>query len=218
MRGEDPRSLLEAGVKGKARRKVPELPEALHVGRGHVSRETLTLIPGLPDAAEEAVTTLKARILETVRRDWEVPWTRPQTNPGIGAAAAAALMAEVGADMSQFGSARCRANRAGMCPGNRESAGKSRGGRRRKGNAYVRCILCEIAHAAARTRDTRFGPRKRALAARRGTGCAVVALGHKILRIAFAMLRDGVPYRDPVVDPEALTARKNLSRWPRMVR
>ncbi len=45
-----------------------------------------------------------------------------------------------------------------------------------------------------------------------------MALGHKILRIAFAMLRDGVPYRDPVVDPEALTARKNLSRWLRMVR
>ncbi len=95
----------------------------------------------------------------------------------------------------------------------------------------------EIAHAAARTKDTQFGPRKRALAARRGTGRAAghgarggargarrgtgrvaVALGHEILRIAFAMLRDGVPYRDPVIDPEALTARENLSRWLRMVR
>ncbi len=105
-----------------------------------------------------------------------------------------------------------------MCPGNRESAGKSRGGRRRKGNAYMRRIPCEVAHAATRTKDTQFGPRKRALAARQGTGRAVVTPGHKILSIAFAIRRDGVPYRDPVVDPEALTARKSLSRRLRMVR
>jgi len=36
----------------------------------------------------------------------------------------------------------------GMCPGNNESAGKRKSGRIRKGNAWVRRLLCEFAQAA----------------------------------------------------------------------
>ena len=46
---------------------------------------------------------------------------------------------------------------------------------------------------------------KQGLAIRRGTGRAVAATAHKILRIAFAMLRDGQPYRDPQVYYQART-------------
>ena len=133
------------------------------------------------------------------------------------ARAAAALLAEVGDDMDAFGSARRLASWAGMCPGNHESAGRSKGGQRRKGNVYLRRILCEVAHAAARTRDVQFGPYKQNLAKRRGTGKAVVATAHKILRIAFAMLRDGKPYQDPQIDYAAQTARKNQARWLKML-
>ena len=59
--------------------------------------------------------------------------------------------------------------------------------------------------------------RKRAVALRRGTGRAVAAPGHRILRIAFAMLRDCRPCEDPEVDCEADTARRNLARWMRMI-
>ena len=104
-----------------------------------------------------------------------------------------------------------------MCPGNHESAGKSRGGRRRRGNVYLRRILCEVAHAAARTRGVQFGPYKQGLAIRRGTGRAVVATAHKILRIVFGMLRDGQPYRDPQVDYQARTAIRNKARWLKML-
>ena len=138
--------------------------------------------------------------------------------PGTGPLAAAALLAEVGDDMAVFGRARRLASWAGMCPGNHESAGKRQGGKRRKGNVYLRRILCEVAHAAARTRGVQFGPYKRGLAIRRGTGRAVVATAHKILRIAFAMLRDGQPYRDPQVDYEARTAVRNKARWLKMLR
>ena len=102
--------------------------------------------------------------------------------------------------MEAFGTARRLASWAGICPGNHESAGKSKGGKRRKGNVYLRRILCEIAHAAARTHGVQFGPYKQQLAKRRGAGRAVVAPAHKILRIVFAMLRDGKPYCDPQTD------------------
>ena len=39
----------------------------------------------------------------------------------------------------------------GICPGTNESAGKRKSGRMRKGNPYVRRLLCEFAHAASRT-------------------------------------------------------------------
>ena len=94
----------------------------------------------------------------------------------------------------------------------------SRQMRRRKGNVYLRRILCEIAQSAARTRDAQFGPYKQGLAIRRGTGRAVVATAHKILRIVFAMLRDGKPYRDPQVDYQARTAIRNKARWLKMLR
>ena len=69
----------------------------------------------------------------------------------------------------------------------------------------------------ARTRDVQFGPYKQNLAKRRGTGKAVVATAHKILRIAFAMLRDGKPYQDPQIDYAAQTSRKNKARWLKML-
>ena len=107
---------------------------------------------------------------------------------------------------------------AGICPGNHESAGRSKGGKRRKGNVYLRRILCEIAHAAACTHGVQFGPYKQHLAKRRGAGRAVVATAHKILRIVFSMLRDGKPYCDPQIDYQARTAIKNRARWLKMLR
>ena len=207
-----------AGVKGKARKKIPALLDALGKGLDEGAKPLVVLLREMLDAVERSLADLERRILDAVQRDYELPWTLLQTLPGTGPLAAAAVLAEVGDDMDVFGSARRLASWAGMCPGNHESAGKSRGGKRRKGNVYLRRILCEIAHAAARTRDVQFGPYKQGLAIRRGTGRAVVATAHKILRIVFAMLRDGKPYHDPQVDYHARTAIRNKARWLKMLR
>ena len=61
---------------------------------------------------------------------------------------AAMLLVEIGADMSVFGSAQRLASWVGICPGNNESAGKRKSGSIRKGNAWVRRLLCEFAQAA----------------------------------------------------------------------
>ena len=189
-----------AGVKGSARKKIPALLDALGKGLDDGAKPLVVLLRGMLDAVERSLSDLEGRILDAVRRDYELPWTLLQTLPGAGPLAAASLLAEVGDDMDAFGTARRLASWAGMCPGNHESAGKSKGGKRRKGNVYLRRILCEVAHAAARTHDVQFGPYKQHLAKRRGTGRAVVATAHKILRIVFAMLRDGKSYHDPQID------------------
>jgi len=50
------------------------------------------------------------------------------------------LLAEIGLDMTRFGSASRLASWAGVSPGNNESAGKRRKGRTRKGNRYLRRV------------------------------------------------------------------------------
>ena len=217
VEGRAPEQMV-TGVKGKARKKIPALLDALGCGLDEGAKPLVVLLRDLQDAVERSLEDLERRISDAAKRDYELPWTLLQTLPGTGPLAAAALLAELGDDMEVFGTARRLASWAGMCPGNHESAGKSKGGRRRKGNVYLRRILCEVAHAAARTRDVQFGPYKQGLAIRRGTGRAVVATAHKILRIAFAMLRDGEPYRDPQIDYQARTAIKNKARWLKMLR
>ncbi len=107
-----------------------------------------------------------------------------QTLPGIDLMGAAMLLVEIGADMSVFGSAQRLASWVGMCPGNNESAGKRKSGRIRKGNAWVRRLLCEFAQAAGRSRCA-LKDKFQALKVRKGHKRSIVALGHKMQDAAY---------------------------------
>ncbi len=85
------------------------------------------------------------------------------------------LLVEIGADMGSFGSAERLASWVGICPGNNESAGKRKSGRIRRGNAWVRRLLCEFAQAAARTRCA-LKAKFEVLAIRKGHKKSIVAL------------------------------------------
>ena len=135
-----------------------------------------------------------------------------QTLPGVDLIGATMLLVEIGADMDGFGSPDRLASWVGMCPGNNESAGKRKSGHIRKGNLYVRRLLCEFAHAASRTRAA-FKGKFQSLVIRRCHKRSIVALGHKILRTIFFMLKRHEPYRDSATDYEALSVQRNAPRW-----
>lgn len=135
-----------------------------------------------------------------------------QTLPGVDLIGAAMLLVEIGADMDAFGTADRLASWVGICPGNNESAGKRKSGRVRKGNLYVRRLLCEFAHAASRTKSV-FQSKFKSLIVRRGHKRAIVALAHKILRTIFFMIKRREHYRDSATDYEALSVQRNAPRW-----
>ena len=124
---------------------------------------------------------------------------------------------EITDEMKAFGSASRLACWAGVCPANNESAGKRKSGKKRKGNPYVRRILCEAAQAAARTRCA-LADQFQVLKARKGYKRAIFALAHKLLRIVYVMIDRGDYYRDANIDYEALSVQRNAPRWMRMLR
>lgn len=136
-----------------------------------------------------------------------------ETIPGIDFIGAVTLVAEFGVDMSQFGNQASQfCSWAGMCPGNNESAGKRKSGKTRKANTYVRSMLCEISNAAIKTKS-QFKEKYQTLVIRKGHKKALVAIGHKILRVIFNLFTQKKHYQDPGIDYGELQVSRNASRW-----
>ena len=140
-----------------------------------------------------------------------------ETVPGIDRIGAAMLLVEIGTNMVLFAGADRLASWAGMCPGNNRSAGKRKNERQRKGNTYVRRLLCEFVQAARKT-PCAFQAKHNAVTIRRGFKRAIMACAHKMLRVIWAMLLRNQPYRDSTVDYEALSVRRNAPRWIRALK
>ena len=121
--------------------------------------------------------------------------------PGIDRVTAAAVLAEIGVEMSRFPTAAHLASWAGLYPGNRESAGVQKSGRIRKGNTTLRATLNQCAWAAAHTRGTQLKARYEHLLPKRGK-----QLSHQMLVLIHFMLTENVHYSDPGWKPK-LTAR-----------
>lgn len=59
-----------------------------------------------------------------------------------------------------------------------------------------RKVLVEIAHAAARTKQTSLAAQYKRMAARRGKKRALIVVGHTVLTIVYTMLTRQQPYQD----------------------
>ena len=227
IHGASARAMVKALIAGRPMHEVLDLQ-----GRLRASREDLCEALGTEQlsvthrfvAGEimQHIEQIESRIarmdqyLLTGLQAWQPQLNLLQTIPGIDINGAAMLLVEIGADMAVFGSAERLASWVGICPGNNESAGKRKSGKIRKGNAWVRRLLCEFAQAAARTRCA-LKAKFESLAIRKGRKKSVVALAHKILRTIYAMLASGAYYQDKSVDYEALSVAKNAPRWIKML-
>ena len=149
---DDPEALAEL-ARGRLRAKLPELRRALE---GRVKAHHRVLLAQLLahiDFLEAAIAELQAEI-ERRLAPFDEAVDLLQTILGVGAVAAAAIVAEIGDDMGRFPSAKHLASWAGVCPGNKQSGGKRLSGKTTKGNAWLRAMLGEVAWSIARAKGT----------------------------------------------------------------
>lgn len=191
---EDP-ELLANLARGRMKNKKEELMRALHGLIGPHQKLLLAAQLEHIDFLDQQIARLDQEIAERMR-PFEEDLELLDTIPGVGRRAAEEILAETGTDMNRFPTAAHLASWAGMSPGNNKSAGKNKSGRTTQGNKSLRSTLVNVAHAAARTKDTYLSARYHRIAARRGSNRAAVAVGHTILVIVYHILKNGQPYKE----------------------
>jgi transposase len=117
------------------------------------------------------------------------------TAPGIKQQVAAAIVAEVGVDMSSFETDGHLVAWAGLKPGTDESAGKRKSTGTKK-QRWLKTMMVQAAWAAVRTKDSYPRAKFLRLRARRGEKKAIVAVAASLLRSVYHMLKNDVDYHD----------------------
>jgi transposase len=207
----NPKALADLAI-GKMRAKRRELAEALDGRFEDHHAELARILLDQIDALTRQVSTLEERISELVA---QIPAAQGidadgTTGPGAGRGpdaavlpavarldeitgcgiiAAQAVIAEIGLDMTVFGTPGRLVSWAKRCPQTRQSGKKATAVSAGKGNPWLNGILGEIAASASRT-DTFLGERYRRLARRRGKRKALAAIARSILVIIFHLLAD----------------------------
>ena len=181
----------------QAKRRIPELTAALegHRMSDHHRRMIQSSLKHLV-FLEQELFDLDEQILQHVALTGLQPAVQLlQTLPGVQQASAVSIVAEIGPDMSPFPSAAHLSSWAGLCPGNRRSAGKDKGGRTTRGNRWLRATLTQCAWAASAKQDCHLKGKFWRLASE-GKKRAVIAVAHALLVIAYQVLKQGRPYQE----------------------
>ena len=193
--GERNPDVLAELARGRLRKKIPDLRQALH-GR---FREHHALMIGLcldhTTHLEAAIARLDAEV-DRVMTPFATARNRLDTITGIGKRAAECIIAEIGVDMAVFPTAGHLASWAGVCPGNNITGGKRHSGKTNKGNVWLGDILNQCAWSAARSRNTYLSAQYWRLSRRIGKKKAAVAVGHSILVICWHLLTNNCDYAD----------------------
>ena len=182
-------------ARGRLRAKLPQLRQALE---GRVQAQHRMLIHHVLahiDFLEGRLAHLASDLEETLAPCAEAV-ALLETIPCVGHTAAVAIVAEIGPDMGRFPSAKHLASWAGVCPGNRQSAGKRLGGKTTYGDTWLRAVLGEVAWSLAHTSTSYLAAQYHRLARRCGKHKAIVAVCHSLLVVIYHMLRHRRPYQD----------------------
>jgi transposase len=168
--------LAKAGLRSKR----PALVEALNGFFTDHHGFRLKLMLDRVDSLNHDITALDQRIAETASQ-WQTQIDQLCGIPGVSKVNAAAILAEIGPDMSRFDTAGHLASWAKLAPGVNQSAGKSKGNSSTgKGNRYLARALGQSA-VATRLTNTFLGQRYRRLSKRIGAAKAQVAVGRSML-------------------------------------
>jgi transposase len=135
--------------------------------------------------------------------------------PGLGVDSAQQIIAEVGTTAATFPSPKHLASWVGACPGDEESAGVNYSHRSPNGNRQMRRVLNQAANAAVKTKGSIFELVYRRLVPRLGHAQAIGAIAHRLCRLIWKILHQGVAYEER---GPAVTQARAHRRAAKMIR
>jgi transposase len=155
---------------------------------------------------DEAVAGLDERIAAGA-----APWQREAdlltSIPGFGDVVAQAWLGEIGpAPHLHFASHEKLASWVTLCPGNNISARKRKYSRTGDAGTYIKPMLIQAAWAAIRVKgrlQARYNRLVRRFGGDKNPGAkkkAITAIAHTLLKIAYQVLKSGMPYQEPGAD------------------
>lgn len=115
------------------------------------------------------------------------------TIPGIDANTAMIILSEIGSDMSKWPDSKAFASWLGLCPGNKVSGGKILSGKT-KVCANRAALALRMAASSLYRAKTALGAFFRRVRSRLGAPKAITATAHKLARIIYRMMTEGVDY------------------------
>lgn len=138
--------------------------------------------------------------------------------PGFGVDSAQRLIAEVGVDVEAFPSAEEFGSWFGGCPGSNISAEQKHGSRSPKGNRYVRKLLTQAAQAAVKKKGCHFQSLFRRFLPRLGYKGAIWLVAHRLGKLAWKILHDGVRYIEQGNEPTPKARKRRAQRLTQALR
>ncbi len=187
--------VLAGEARGALRKKVAELKEALAGQLEPVYRLVLRQQMDQVRLVRRQIEEINQALAEAMQEHLAV-LHRLTKIPGVDLYAAQELLSEIGPTAAAFASAEQFASWVGVCPGSKQSAGVNYSHRSAKGNRYLRRLLCQIAWAAIHTKDTFFASLFARLKPRVEGKGAAWAVAHRIAKIVWLVLHQGVEYQE----------------------
>jgi transposase len=129
--------------------------------------------------------------------------------PGINILTTQTLLAEIGPDLSRFGSAPEFTSWLGLCPDNRVSGGKVLSVKTRKVKNRAATALRMAAQSLHRSQSY-LGHFYRRMRAKLGAPKAITATAHKLARIIYHMVTNGQAYDEAVCVQNEIQNRLRL--------
>ena len=191
-----------------------QLIEALTGSSHPMHRQMLALELERLRLLDEQITKLNSLIAKVMKAHQDTV-IRLAEVPGLGVDSAQQIISEVGLTASTFSSAAEFTSWVGTCPGKEESAEENSSSRSAKGNKYLRRVLNQAAHAAAQSKGTHFQAVFRRLLPRLGYKSAVWAIAHRLCRLVWKILHEGIRYIEQGIgsEPKLLLHRaKSLAK------
>jgi transposase len=177
--------------------------------------EVAAAVCGSINRAEQSILRLLLKQLSGVENDlsqidlemkdlsaqYERPLAVLDSVPGIDTLSAVTILGEIGsAPHKAFATPGHLCSWAGLTSRNDESAGKVKCKRILPGNPYIKTVLCQVAWAAVRTRNSIFHAWFWSHQGRLGRKKAIIAVARKLLKLIYRLLE-----QDRLFEPD-LTA------------